>query len=315
MPPVPRARRLPLVLLSVALLLAAATAGVAHLRPAPAPNRAEGVAGRCDAPSRGGEGYTVSGVSGSVVAGLTVRPAGARGRGRLVLQLISPNGPLARQRPVLVPARSGSPISLLESTPGCYTATGTLTAGQVLSVRGFAGTGGRPLALRLPLLVRPAAAVIRRARSTTMALGAVHELQRIAPSDGSRPVTLSVDYAGRVIRERSPSGLRRSVVPGWRRYFFWMLPGGVALPRQIGWEWHGGRRLVVVSGALRDVEGFIRLLVDPRSGRVRAMRFLAAGHIMHSVYNGFRPAATARGDAYRRDTGNRDSALRPLGPT
>jgi len=219
------------------------------------------------------------------------------GRKRLVLQLISSDGPLGRQRPVLVPARSGSPISLVESTtPGCYTASAALPAGQALSLRGLAGTGGWPLALRLPQRVRPAAALISRARAATMALGAVQELQRIAPSDGSRPVSLSVDYAGRVIRERSQDGLtRRSVAPGWRRYFFWMLPGGVALARQIGTERHAGRRLVVVSGALRDLEGFIQLLVDPRSGRVQGMRFLAAGHVMHSVYSGFEPAPEARG--------------------
>jgi hypothetical protein len=69
-----------------------------------------------------------------------------------------------------------------------------------------------------------------------------------------------------------------------------MLPGGIGIPRRIGVERHGGQRLVVVTGALRDVESFIRLGIDPRSGHVVTMRFLAQGHIMYSHYDGFVPA-------------------------
>jgi hypothetical protein len=285
------AHRLPFVLLVVAIFFAATAVGLAFWRGSP-PGEAEGLAAECAAPSAGPDGYVVSGVNGTVVAGLTVRPAAPAGGGRtgLVLQLLSPDGPLGGRHPVLVPARSGSTIRLSESTtPGCYTGSGTLAGGQALHVRGLPASAGGPLALRLPEHVRPAAGLVRRARAATTALTAVHERQSVAPSDGAPPVRLGVEYRGRVITERSATGVTRSVQPSWRRTLFWMLPGGIGVPRRIGVEQHAGQSRVVVTGALRDVEGFIRLVIDPRSGHVEQMRFLAAGHIMYSTYDGFEP--------------------------
>jgi hypothetical protein len=226
------------------------------------------------------------------VAGLTVRPDPAGGdRARLELQLLSPDGPLHGRHPVVAPTRPGSsPITLAESpTPGCYTGEGTLAPGQALHVRGLASAGG-PLAMRLPAHVSPAAALVRRTRAVTRGLAGVHELQRVSPSDGAPPVVLSVDYHGRSITERSATGVTRSAQPAWRQTLFWMFPGGIGIPRRIGTERHDGRNLAVVTGTLRDVEGFIRLTIDPRTGHVERMRFLAAGHIMYSDYSDFRPA-------------------------
>jgi hypothetical protein len=284
------AHRLPFVLLVVATFFAATAVGLAFLRGSSA-GPAGSLAAECAAPSAGPDGYVVSGVKGTVVAGLTVRPPSASGgHTGLVLQLLSPDGPLGGRHPVLVPGRSGSAIRLAESTtPGCYTGTGTLSGGQALHVRGLPASAGGPLALRLPEHVRPAAGLVRRARAATTALAAVHERQSVAPSDGAPPVRLDVEYHGRVITVRSTTGVTRPVQPSWRRTLFWMLPGGIGVPRRIGVEQHAGQSRVVVTGALRDVEGFIRLVIDPRSGHVEQMRFLAAGHIMYSTYDGFEP--------------------------
>ncbi len=282
------ARRAPLVLLAVALLGAGATVAASYVGPAGSVAPDAGAA-RCDAAAPGGEGYTVSAVAGPVVAGLTVRPAAGSAGPRVALQLLGPTGPLAGPPPVLDPGPASAPLAFSSTrTPGCYVARGRLPAGGRVILRGLAAAGPRPLTVRLPTAFRPVGALMRRVRAATEALVAVNERQRIAPSGDARPVTLRLGYDGRVIRERSRDRVTASDAPGWRRYFFWMLPGGVALARQVGSVERDGRRLLVVSGAVTELGGFIRLLVDPRSGRVRAMRFLAAGHVMHSVYSGFR---------------------------
>lgn len=284
-------RRLPLLLLVVAIFFAATAVGLAFLRGTP-PGSAAAAAAECEATSAGPDAYVVSGVSGTVVAGLTVRPGSRDGDGaRLVLQLLAPAGPLGGRQPVLVPARSGSQIRLAESsTPGCYTGRGRLAGGQALQVRGLPASAGEPLTMRLPTRVAPAAGLVRRARAVTSALTAMHERQSVAPSDGAPPVRLGVEYRGRIVTERGATGVQRMLQPTWRSTLFWMLPGGIGIPRRIGVERHGGQRLVVVTGALRDVESFIRLGIDPRSGHVVTMRFLAQGHIMYSDYDGFMPA-------------------------
>jgi hypothetical protein len=235
-----------------------------------------------------GDAYVVSAAAGPIVAGLTVHPRASSADARLELEVIAPSGPLVGRRPVLDPGATARVLPFGRSaTPGCYVARGRLPAGRPLVLRGLDTGVAHPVVLRLPAAVRSADALMRRVRAATRGLGALREVQHIAPRAGAPGVTLRLDYRGRLIRARARTSTTVSVAPGWRRYFLWMLPGGVSMAGRIGSVRRAGRRLAVVSGRVPDLGGFIRLLVDPRSGRVRVMHFLAAGHVMLSVYSGF----------------------------
>jgi hypothetical protein len=134
-----------------------------------------------------------------------------------------------------------------------------------------------------PLPPRPAGALLARAKHATLALSALREVTRARPTLAVPARVVRTVYRGRTVTSVFGREVSRLAWPAWRSGFYWITPGlqGASV---IGTTRVGGRRLAVISGAVRGAPIWMRLAVDPESGRVASAAMLAAGHFMDSRY-------------------------------
>lgn len=271
-----------LALVAVALVAAAALVVVPLLVRA-----ARSAPTTCLGPSDAGTVSIGQGIDAGVIA-LTVRPSAAATTSASVRIANGPTSSASRR--TLWISGPGVPATALERRgSGCWAAnvpTAVLTNADVR----VSPIAGAPVLghFALPAQPQSAAALLARARQSTLGLAGVRELtlgRRSLTAPAQAVVTV---YSGSTVTSRSAFGVQRFAWPGWRSGFEWVVPG-VQASVVLGSVSVGGVRAIRIAGAVAQTPLWMVLDIVPSTGQVIADSMNGPNHVMTSRYTPVAP--------------------------